>query len=268
MADNLNSNSSNNFNDRPRLKKVKRPINRMMPQAPSGQPTAQTQYQQRSQQAMPNVDKTAETQAQSPNASISNKPAENPFQQASAPIPAKGAADAFDLDAFLDSNEKLPTVNRVPNRSNQAPQFLGSDELDYQSEAIEQEENFDELPQYPLYANKKVLLMFAFLLFFIGLVVGKLVFKDERVIRNGLQGVVVNAEVPRGRARCGLAERNQGCVLYLMNPQRQELNAKDFYDLASQLTGRQRFVIETGNMRYANTKIRPGDIAQINIPPL
>ena len=53
-----------------------------------------------------------------------------------------------------------------------------------------------------------------------------------------------------------------------MNPQRQELNASDFYDLAAQLTGRQRFVIETGNMRYSSTKIKPGEIAQFNIPPL
>ena len=87
-------------------------------------------------------------------------------------------------------------------------------------------------------------------------------------MRNGLQGVVVNAEVPRGRARCGVAERTQGCVLYLMNPQRQDMRAKDFYDLASQMTGRQRFMIETGNMRYANTKIKPGDLVQLNIPPL
>ena len=58
------------------------------------------------------------------------------------------------------------------------------------------------------------------------------------------------AEVPQGRARCGVAEGGQGCVLYLMNPQRQELNARDFYDLAAQLTGRQRFVIETGNISH------------------
>ena len=74
--------------------------------------------------------------------------------------------------------------------------------------------------------------------------------------------------MPKGRARCGVAEKTQGCVLYLMNPQRQDLNARDFYDLASQLTGRQRFVIETGNMRYSNVKIAPGEIAQFNIPPL
>ena len=53
-----------------------------------------------------------------------------------------------------------------------------------------------------------------------------------------------------------------------MNPQRQDMLAKDFYDLAAQMTGRQRFMIETGNMRYANSKIKPGDIVQLNIPPM
>ena len=80
--------------------------------------------------------------------------------------------------------------------------------------------------------------------------------------------MVVNAEVPNGRARCGTTDKNQGCVLYIMNPQRQDLLGRDFYDLASQLTGRQRFLIETGNMRYATQKIKPGQIGQFNIPPL
>lgn len=104
--------------------------------------------------------------------------------------------------------------------------------------------------------------------FFFGLIFGKMIFSSEQVVRNGLQGVVVNPEVPQGRSRCGVAEKTQGCVLYVMNPQRQELNGRDFYDLASQLTGRQRFVIETGNMRYSSVKIKPGNIAQLNIPPL
>ena len=53
-----------------------------------------------------------------------------------------------------------------------------------------------------------------------------------------------------------------------MNSQQREIYAKDFYDLAAQLSGRQRFIIETGNMRYANTRIKPGEIVQLNIPPL
>ena len=115
--------------------------------------------------------------------------------------------------------------------------------------------------------NKKMLII-AFVCLIIGMLMGNLIFSSEQVVQNGLQGVVVNPEVPAGRARCGLAERTQGCVLYIMNPQRQDLNGRDFYDWASQLTGRQRFVIETGNMRYSSVKIRPGNIAQLNIPPL
>ncbi|MFV0627082.1 MAG: hypothetical protein ACK5N8_07025 [Alphaproteobacteria bacterium] len=103
---------------------------------------------------------------------------------------------------------------------------------------------------------------------FLGLIMAKLFFSQEKVVQGGLQGVVFNPEVPRGRARCGSAERTQGCILYIMNPQRQELKASDFYDLAAQMAGRQRFVIETGNIRYSNVKIQPGEIAQFNIPPL
>lgn len=116
--------------------------------------------------------------------------------------------------------------------------------------------------------DTKKLIIIALACVFVGLVLGKFIFSSEQVVRDGLQGVVVNPEVPKGRSRCGIAERTQGCVLYVMNPQRQELNGRDFYDLASQLTGRQRFVIETGNMRYSSVKIKPGNIAQLNIPPL
>ena len=104
----------------------------------------------------------------------------------------------------------------------------------------------------------------------VGLLVGKFFFAPSSNAPqiNGLQGVIFNPEVPQGRSRCGVAEKTQGCVLYLMNPERQELNGRDFYDGASQLTGRPRFIIETGNMRYSSKKIKPGQIAQINIPPL
>lgn len=118
-----------------------------------------------------------------------------------------------------------------------------------------------------LYANKFVQIS-VLIAFIIGFILAKLFFTENKIVTEGLQGVVANPEVPRGRARCGIAERTQGCVLYIMNPQRQDLNARDFYDLAAQLTGRQRFVIETGNMRYSNVKISPGEIAQFNIPPL
>ena len=138
-------------------------------------------------------------------------------------------------------------------------------------------QNFDDDDYEPrsgfsllLYEQPAKLLVLVSIIFFIfGFGIAKLISSSStQTVREGLQGVVVNPEVPKGRARCGLVDRTQGCVMYIMNPQRQEVNARDFYDLAAQLTGRQRFVIDTSNMRYSNTKIRPGAIAQINIPPL
>ncbi len=84
----------------------------------------------------------------------------------------------------------------------------------------------------------------------------------------GLDGVVVNKDLPAGRSRCGIAEPHQGCVLYIMNPKNQEVQGKDFYTTAAKWTNRERYLIETSNMHYSSTRIKPGYIAQINIPPL
>ena len=157
-----------------------------------------------------------------------------------------------------------PAINRAPVSSYNENYAQQPDEYDNES-YYEHQTSFDMF-MARLDAKKFVALLLG--CFFVGLVFGKLMFSSEQVVRNGLQGVVINPEVPQGRSRCGVAEKTQGCVLYVMNPQRQDLNGRDFYDLASQLTGRQRFVIETGNMRYSSVKIKPGNIAQLNIPPL
>lgn len=220
--------------NRPRLKKVKRPVKKLVsshdgmpvsPKAPSGQGFGQQTNQNN------NID------------------------------------DDFNLDAFLDNEGKdnVPMVNQNHNifesETNFIPQFVSEQEIAEPKSSISEQfasGNF----------TTKAVTIIAIVLFIVGFGFAKMFFAEETVIRDGLQGVIINPEVPRGRARCGIAERTQGCVLYIMNPQRQDLNARDFYDLASQLTGRQRFVIETGNMRYSNVKIRPGNIAQLNIPPL
>lgn len=228
--------------NRPRLKKVKRPIRRIMPQG-VGTPMPAAPYQPAG--------------------------SGNPFTQQpmSAPQPEKTtentATGPVNLDAYLDGPDNLPTPRRFHEEIRpQNPTFLNEEEL-----AAENGVNTEE-PPLPAFLTRKMLIGMAILLFATGFLMSKIFFSEEKIVRNGLQGVVINPEVPRGRARCGVAEKTQGCVLYIMNPQRQELNARDFYDLASQLTGRQRFVIETGNMRYSNVKIRPGDIGQFNIPPL
>ena len=227
----------NSSGGRPQLKKIKRPINRSAPQTVS--------------QSNTNNDKSY----------VSNRPT---------------SPERIDIDSYLDKVEAPSQEVRnaifsnddkdyIPARQTvvqQQPQYLNEDE--YEEEVYGR----SPIPETPEWLSTKVLFLISLFCLFVGIVAGKFIFAESKVVRNGLQGVVVNGEVPRGRARCGVAERTQGCVLYIMNPQRQDMRAADFYDLASQMTGRQRFMIETGNMRYANTKIRPGEIVQLNIPPL
>lgn len=220
--------------NRPRLKKVKRPVKKLV-SSHDGMPV-------------------------SPRAPLGQNFEQQPHQN-------NNIDDDFNLDTFLDNGGKdnVPVVN--PNRSvfenetDFTPQFINEQDISEPKSSISEQFASGSF-------TTKAVVIIAIALFIVGFGFAKMFFTEETVIRDGLQGVVINPEVPRGRARCGIAERTQGCVLYIMNPQRQDLNARDFYDLASQLTGRQRFVIETGNMRYSNVKIRPGNIAQLNIPPL
>ena len=253
-----NNTANQNVSQRPMLKKVKRPINRT-PQAPMNASASSARPAQTSFGRQVSSDTFSGSQ--------SAQGLNNPF------ISKSSADDAFNLDAYLDDST-LPAKAQSATNPAAPRKFLGEEDLPpLQTEALpDTEDVYDDavLPvsDLPPYMTKKILILLGAVLFFLGIITAKIFFAEEKIVRNGLQGVVVNPEVPKGRARCGVAERTQGCVLYVMNPQRQEMAARDFYDLASQLTGRQRFVIETGNMRYSNTKIRPGDIAQFNIPPL
>lgn len=179
----------------------------------------------------------------------------------------------------IQQTSSTPTVNnsglvrasdRIDMSQNYNKQAVQNYTAPYAGDNYESQEGFsyEDPHAQTMSSSLKKILFLALGCFLVGILFGKIMFSTEQVVRNGLQGVVVNPEVPKGRSRCGVAERTQGCVLYIMNPQRQELNGRDFYDLAAQLTGRQRFVIETGNMRYSSVKIKPGNIAQLNIPPL
>ena len=225
----MNNTTNNNVtgNNKPRLKKVKKPIRKIQPQMPQNADSKP-------------IKPTKPSQAVG-----------NPFQQQS----SANRIDPFEVD--ITGSNQLTPVRNVPDANGYKPQFI-TDEQEYGV-------NYNE--QNSL-SEKKKLIIASIIAFVVGFIFAMMMGGEQTVTHNGLQGVVVNAEVPPGRARCGNAPAGQGCVLYIMNPQRQELNARDFYDLASQLTGRQRFVIETGNMRYSNMKIRPGEIGQFNIPPM
>jgi hypothetical protein len=119
-----------------------------------------------------------------------------------------------------------------------------------------------------LIKNKTVIMMLI-LAAITGMILGTFIFAGKQTAKSrGLDGVVVNSDVPAGRSRCGLVEPHQGCVLYIMNASRQEVTGKTFYATAAEWTKRQRYLIETGNMHYGSVRIKPGYIAQINIPPL
>ena len=118
------------------------------------------------------------------------------------------------------------------------------------------------------YVKKKLLFIASGLCLIIGLFTGKAMFSSQKVENYGLEGVVTNPDVPSGRPRCGLTDKSQACVFYLMNWYKQELNGRDFYKLAAQLTGREEYMIETDNLHYATVKIKPGHFAQLNIPAL
>lgn len=102
----------------------------------------------------------------------------------------------------------------------------------------------------------------------VGIFLGASLFASKTEEKHGLEGVVLNPDVPAGRARCGLTDKSQACTFYIMNCYKQELTGRDFYKLAAQLTSREEYMIETENLRYAMVKIKPGHFAQINIPAL
>lgn len=138
-------------------------------------------------------------------------------------------------------------------------------ELDYTSD--------EEIGGYdPAYADGraglKKLIITAIGCFVIGILIGAIFFSSKAEEKQGLEGVVLNSDVPQGRARCGLTESSQACIFYIMNWYKQELTGRDFYKLAAQLTGREEYMIETENLRYATVKIKPGAIVQLNIPAL
>lgn len=137
-------------------------------------------------------------------------------------------------------------------------------ELDYAMDDDVEDPYFDA----GNYVKKSAVYMVAFVFLFVGLVIGKIFFSEQKIENRGLEGIVTNPDTPSGRPRCGLTDKNQACIFYILNWYKQELNGRDFYKLAAQLTGREEYMIESENMHYANVKIKPGHFAQLNIPAL
>ncbi len=84
----------------------------------------------------------------------------------------------------------------------------------------------------------------------------------------GLRGVVSNKDITSKMPRCGLVEKGQACLLYIMNSTRYDKIAEKFFEEAAKLMGVQVYSIGLVNPKYAKELIKPGYIAEIKIPKL
>lgn len=216
------------------------------------QPLAQPQVQPLAQ---PQVQPLAQPQVQ-----VSAQPQAQPLpyqgQVSQQPIAEKNAV----------SNESFSSFGEVPN------EYIASENKKNTDETGPYDNNFAaDLGLPPAVLTTKVMIAIMISVCFFGLILGALFFgggSAPAVSQQGLQGVVKNPEIPVGRRRCGIAEKTQGCTLYIMNAERRDREARDFYDEASRVTGVPVYTIKFGNVEYATSIIRPGYIAQINIPPI
>lgn len=225
-----------------KIRKIKRPKTPMNPAI--SQPVAPTKVGLGMSTQQPAAQQQA-PQHQAP-ARVSNPPkidfgAPAPSQTRNLP-----QAGTFKQDTLYNKNEGVENIRFVTEES---------------------AENLQTNNIAELLKNKTILLLMGLSAVF-GIFLGAGSFSGSESSKHGLDWVVANPDVPAGRSRCGLVDQHQGCVLYIMNPEKRNVTGKDFYSVAAKWTKRERYQIETGNMHYGSKQIKPGHIAQINIPPL
>ena len=151
---------NNNFTTRPMLKKVKRPLNRMPKQPFMPQQTVSSQQ-------------TVSVKEQKSTA------LQNPFNTEKNVLQKQQSVshEELNLDNILD-NDILDTQN---TKNINQPEFVQEYEpVDNKSSAL------------PPYLTKNILILIAIVLLFVGVLCGKFLFTESKVVRNGLQGVVFN----------------------------------------------------------------------------
>lgn len=119
----------------------------------------------------------------------------------------------------------------------------------------------------PVFIKTKMLMFIFCLMLGIGFAAGFVFSKTVKTGGEELPGVVTNPEIPKGRPRCGLGRKGQGCVMYVMNPSIREMNAKEFFPVVADLLKMPKFQVETANVQYSTTRIPPGYIGLFNVPP-
>lgn len=79
-------------------------------------------------------------------------------------------------------------------------------------------------------------------------------------------GVISNPDIKEHLRRCGQVDKGEACILYIMNHNRYDKIAEDFFDEAVKLMEVQRYSVSMVNPKYAKTRIPPGYFVQLKIP--
>ena len=115
--------------------------------------------------------------------------------------------------------------------------------------------------------NPKTVGVIAMIALFCGLLLGAMFFGGtSKPVQQGLIGVVKNTDITQPLRRCGLIDKGQACVLYIVNHTRYDKTVEDYFKQAQDLTGVPLYSIQMANPRYAKRIVRPGYFAEIHIP--
>ena len=105
----------------------------------------------------------------------------------------------------------------------------------------------------------------------VGMLLGAMIFgggHSQPPVVQGLTGVIYNPDIRESLPRCGTVSESSPCTAYIVNHSRNDRYAEYFFDEATRLTGRQKYLVTIENQHYAKTRIPPGHITQIKIPSL
>ena len=83
-----------------------------------------------------------------------------------------------------------------------------------------------------------------------------------------LTGIVWNPDIRQDLPRCGTVAEGYPCTVYIVNHSRNDRYGEYFFDEATRLTGRQKYLVTIENQHYAKARIPPGYVAQVRIPSL
>ena len=184
------------------------------------------------------------------------------MMKAPAPMPPQAPAYAENQENVEESAYEEETAGATASVETQ------DDETEeYASSGLYDDNMAASLGLPPAFIKTKVLMLLFCLMIAGGFAAGMFFEKSVKTNAEELPGVVSNPEIPKGRPRCGLARKGQGCVFYLMNPGTREMTAKELFPVVADLLKMPKFQVETANVQYSTTRIPPGYIALFNVPP-